>query len=526
MSPSVPLVVCGVVGCRHEISREIRVRAHLAFRRRVGARLLAVLCVANVAIVAGYASSAPPAGAAATGFDDTVYAFGTASFRGSTSGKHLNSPIVGMASTASGKGYWLVANDGGIFGFNARFFGSLGNRHLNSPIVGMAATPTGKGYWLVAGDGGVFCFGDARFYGSTGNLRLNAPITQIVPGPKGRGYWLMASDGGVFTFGSARFRGSMGNKRLNAPVIGMTATPDGRGYLLVASDGGVFTFGNAKFRGSTGGRKVGSPVVGIAGTSTGKGYWLATRNGHVFNFGDAQSKGGAYKTLAPSRQINQITSVPGNAGYRLLAGPKPLMISAPLGVGSAGTAVRQVQQRLLALGYWMPAADGIYGYTTQQAVYAFQKANRLPRTGSVDLATRNRLNTATRIVPRSTSGYWIEIDKTRQILIVASGGRLAWVFNASSGSDVPYTLDGVRYSAHTPEGMFNILRQVDGNDPSPLGQLYRPKYFTNTGIAVHGYTDVPPYPASHGCVRVSNAAIDYMWANNILPIGAAVHVYL
>jgi lipoprotein-anchoring transpeptidase ErfK/SrfK len=159
-------------------------------------------------------------------------------------------------------------------------------------------------------------------------------------------------------------------------------------------------------------------------------------------------------------------------------------------------------------------------------VYAFQKANNLPRTGSVDLVTHNRLNTASRVVPRSKSGYWIEIDKTHQILIVAVNGRAAWVFNASSGSDVPYTLDGVRYTAHTPEGMFNILRQVDGYDKSPLGELYRPKYFTNTGIAVHGYTDVPPYPASHGCVRVSNAAIDYMWANNILPIGAAVWVYL
>jgi hypothetical protein len=501
------------------------VRAHLGSRRRVVARLLAVLCVANLVIVAELAGTVPSAGAAATGFDDTVYAFGTASFRGSTSGRHLNSPIVGMASTANGKGYWLVASDGGIFGFNAPFFGSLGNRHLNSPIVGMAATPSGKGYWLVAGDGGVFCFGDARFYGSTGSLRLNAPITQIVPGPKGRGYWLMASDGGVFTFGSARFHGSTGNRRLNAPVIGMTATPNGGGYLLVATDGGVFTFGNARFRGSTGSKNVGSPVVGIAGTTSGNGYWLATRDGRVYNFGDAKFKGGAYKTLAPHRQVDQITSVPGNKGYRLLAGPKPLMISSPLGVGSTGTAVRRMQQRLLALGYWMPSADGVYGYTTQQAVYAFQKASRLPRTGSVDLVTLSRLNNATRIRPRSTSGYWIEIDKARQILIVASGGRLAWVFNASSGNDVPYTLDGVRYTAHTPEGMFNILRQVDGNDPSPLGQLYRPKYFTNTGIAVHGYTDVPPYPASHGCVRVSNSAIDYMWANNILPIGAAVWVY-
>jgi lipoprotein-anchoring transpeptidase ErfK/SrfK len=202
------------------------------------------------------------------------------------------------------------------------------------------------------------------------------------------------------------------------------------------------------------------------------------------------------------------------------------VIAPPLGPGSYGAAVTQLQQRLLSLGYWIPAVDGLYGYSTQQAVYAFQKASNFPRTGSVDVFTHARLNSGTRVRPRSTSGYWIEIDKTRQILIVANGGHTQWVFNASSGSDHPYTLDGVEYSAHTPEGMFHILRQVDGYDKSPLGQLYRPKYFTDTGIAVHGYTDVPPYPASHGCVRVSNQAIDYMWGSNILPIGANVWVYL
>ncbi len=466
------------------------------------------------------------ASAAVTGHDDTVFAFGTASFHGSTSGKHLNAPIVGMASTVDGKGYWLVANDGGVFSFHAPFFGSLGAKHLNSPIVGMAPTPTGHGYWLVAGDGGVFTFGDARFFGSTGGLHLNAAITQLIPGPGGKGYWLMASDGGVFTFGSARFFGSMGGTRLNAPIIGMAATPNGRGYLLVASDGGVFTFGNARFRGSTASKHVSSPVVGIAGDSTGNGYWLATRDGRVYAFGDAKHQGGALHLLPPLRQVTEITSVPGTRGYRLLALPAPLMIAPPLGVGATGAAVTAVQQRLLALGFWLPAVDGVFGSTTQQAVYAFQKWTGLPRTGTVDLVTHNRLNNAERPVPHSTSGYVIEIDKTRQVLILASGGRAAWVFNASSGSDHPYTLDGVRYSAHTPEGMFSILRQVDGYDRSPLGVLYRPKYFTDTGIAVHGYTDVPPYPASHGCVRVSNAAIDFMWSNNLLPRGATVWVYL
>ena len=50
------------------------------------------------------------------------------------------------------------------------FYGSMGGQHLNKPIVGMAATPDGGGYWLVASDGGIFTFGDARFYGSTGGI--------------------------------------------------------------------------------------------------------------------------------------------------------------------------------------------------------------------------------------------------------------------------------------------------------------------------------------------------------------------
>lgn len=38
--------------------------------------------------------------------------------------------------------------------------------NVNAPIVGMAATPSGAGYWLVAADGGVFAFGDATFLGN------------------------------------------------------------------------------------------------------------------------------------------------------------------------------------------------------------------------------------------------------------------------------------------------------------------------------------------------------------------------
>ena len=163
------------------------------------------------------------------------------------SGIKLSQPIVGMAATPDGQGYWLVASDGGIFTFgDAEFYGSTGAIHLNKPIVGMAATPDGKGYWLVASDGGIFTFGDAAFYGSTGAIHLNQPIVGMAATPDGTGYWLVATDGGIFTFGDAPFYGSTGAIHLNQPIVGMAATPDGKGYWLVASDGGVFTFGDAR----------------------------------------------------------------------------------------------------------------------------------------------------------------------------------------------------------------------------------------------------------------------------------------
>ncbi len=74
----------------------------------------------------------------------------------------LTGPVVAMAATPDGRGYWLAALDGGVFAFgDAGFYGSMGGQPLNKPIVGMASTPDGRGYWLVASDGGVFAFGDA-----------------------------------------------------------------------------------------------------------------------------------------------------------------------------------------------------------------------------------------------------------------------------------------------------------------------------------------------------------------------------
>jgi hypothetical protein len=139
-----------------------------------------------------------------------------------------------MAATGDDGGYWLTASDGGIFAYgDASFQGSTGDLHLNKPIVGMEPTPDGGGYWLVASDGGIFSFGDAQFYGSTGSLHLNKPIVGMAVTPDGGGYWLVASDGGVFAFGDAPYMGGDGGKGLTDVVA---IAGDGPPTLQAESD--------------------------------------------------------------------------------------------------------------------------------------------------------------------------------------------------------------------------------------------------------------------------------------------------
>ena len=170
---------------------------------------------------------------------------------------------------------------------------------LAAPVVGLATTTDGNGYWEASADGGVFAFGSAPFRGSMGGQPLAAPVTGIAGTRDQDGYWLAAADGGVFAFGSAAFAGSMGGRHLDAPIVGMAATPDGQGYWLVASDGGVFAFGDATFAGSMGGRHLDAPVVSIGVPADGGGYWEFASDGGVFAFGSATFAGAPVRTAAP-----------------------------------------------------------------------------------------------------------------------------------------------------------------------------------------------------------------------------------
>ena len=185
----------------------------------------------------------------------------------------------------------------------------------------MAATPDGKGYWLVASDGGIFSYGDARFYGSTGR---DAP--QPTRGGDGghtrrqgaTGWWPPTAASSAY--GDAQFYGSTGSIRLNKPIVGMLAGPGGDGYFLVASDGGVFSYGSAPFYGSLGGQALKRPIVAAVSTPTGNGYWFTDSAGLVSNFGSADYYGSAPPNLF--RPIVGMADAPGNGSF--VGGPVPL----------------------------------------------------------------------------------------------------------------------------------------------------------------------------------------------------------
>jgi hypothetical protein len=208
------------------------------------------------------------------------------------------------------------------------------------------------------------------------------------------------------------------------------------------------------------------------------------------------------------------TEVRPNEGY---AGTVRLLranVALPrLTLGARGSAVSQLGGQLRGLHYAAPSGPAFDGRMLD-AVYAFQKVHGLPRTGIVDAHFWRALSSPRAPVPRfAQPTRHIEVNKGLQVLFVVQGSRVALI--------VPISTAGVA-GAFTPVGRFAVYRKVGGFDPSPLGTLYDPLYFTG-GYAIHGNPSVPPYPASHGCVRIPMWVAPHLYRT--VPYGETVYVY-
>jgi peptidoglycan hydrolase-like protein with peptidoglycan-binding domain len=183
-----------------------------------------------------------------------------------------------------------------------------------------------------------------------------------------------------------------------------------------------------------------------------------------------------------------------------------------LSYGSEGPAVLELEQRLAILGYDV-VPDTYYSGDTEHAVTAFQKVHGFTKDGVAGQEVRRRL--ARPLVPKPRArhgGSWVEIDLSRQVLFYFVNGRIFRILPISSG----------RSGWRTSTGSFIFERSITGWRQSRLGLLWNPFYFYG-GQAVHGSLSVPPYAASHGCVRVTMSSMDRLIP--LLEIGMPCEIY-
>jgi N-acetylmuramoyl-L-alanine amidase len=176
-----------------------------------------------------------------------------------------------------------------------------------------------------------------------------------------------------------------------------------------------------------------------------------------------------------------------NAGYVPVGRRVRVRLQQPrLQIGSHGPAVLALKQRLSELRYALPSVDSGFGYKTYEAVLAFQKVQGLPRTGRVELAFWRALWQSAAPRSRVRRGDYLEVDKSRQVVLEVRDGKVVDVIHASTGA-----------TGNTPVGTWHVYSEIAGWS----WVLWQPMYFLR-GFAIHGYPSVPAWPASHGCVRV------------------------
>jgi lipoprotein-anchoring transpeptidase ErfK/SrfK len=182
-------------------------------------------------------------------------------------------------------------------------------------------------------------------------------------------------------------------------------------------------------------------------------------------------------------------------------------IGAPsLSYGAHGPGVVALERRLAELHYAVRDTTGVFDTDLEQSIVAFQKVNGLPRTGVVTPSLWTRLAQAG--VPRARyPGNHVEVDKTRQVLFLVRAGKVTLVSDASTGA-----------TGNTPLGVWHVYSKIAGWS----WVLWYPNYFLR-GFAVHGYPDVPPYPASHGCVRIPMWLAPSLYTQ--IPLGSSIYIY-
>jgi lipoprotein-anchoring transpeptidase ErfK/SrfK len=173
--------------------------------------------------------------------------------------------------------------------------------------------------------------------------------------------------------------------------------------------------------------------------------------------------------------------------------------------GMKGAKVKALQRRLAALKYYPGSIDGNFGTSTLEAVWAFYEVQGLRPHNYVSSAMKRALAhpRAPKVLVKHGGANRIEISLSREVLVLYRNNKVQLISHVSSGGHYYFCNPGGGCGyAVTPTGNFRTRVFMRGWVHVPLGEMYNPVFFIGTAYAIHGDTDVPLAPVSHGCVRI------------------------
>jgi len=189
----------------------------------------------------------------------------------------------------------------------------------------------------------------------------------------------------------------------------------------------------------------------------------------------------------------------------LASSSAPAATTSALQLGMKGSAVKALQRRLAALKYYPGSIDGQFGTNTLEAVWAFQEVQGLPGRDYVSSAMQRALANprAPKVLDRRAGANRIEVNLASEVLVLYRDNNIQLISHVSSGGGYYFCSPGGGCGyAITPTGDYKTVVYMPGWVQVPLGEMYNPVFFIGTAFAIHGDTEVPLAPVSHGCVRI------------------------
>lgn len=186
------------------------------------------------------------------------------------------------------------------------------------------------------------------------------------------------------------------------------------------------------------------------------------------------------------------------------------VVTSSAGPGTRSPFVALLQQRLAAIGYATPQS-GVYDEATGLAVLAFRKVNGMARVTTLDGAVVDQVlrGVGAFKIRFPQHGRHVEANLGWQVLALIENGKVVRAYVTSSGKP----------STPTVLGSFHFYSKTIGTNAKGMVDS---NYFIR-GYAIHGYSEVPTYNASHGCLRVPilDARAIYDWVR----LGDGIDVY-